>query len=244
MFDANIGVGHRHDRPAPFQDADGLIKVMHQHGVDKAVIYHVQGESISAIEGNLALSGWAGIEGPFSLQWTAGPDEDSLRQLQAFNQAGQVKSVRLHDTESSRELPFVDWIYGDLLSWLCKEKIPLWISLANTSPVEMMATLRQFPELVTIILGAHYTHAHLVRPLMKHLPLAHLELSRYEVLGGVEALKKEFGVQRLIYGSFYPRYEMGPILYYLHKIRFKEEELAAICGDNLERVLGNGGKGD
>ena len=47
-------------------------------------------------------------------------------------------------------------------------------------------------------------------------PQLHLELSRYETLGDVEALCGEFGAERLLYGSWYPRYEMGPILYYLH----------------------------
>ena len=244
VYDANVGVGHRHDRPAPFEDADGLLEEMHRHGVDRAVIYHVQGESVSAIEGNEALSGWTDADGPFSLQWTAGPGEDSLRQLQGLHAAGQVQSVRLHDTESSRNTPFVDWIYGDLLEWLRGERIPLWISLADTSPVELMATLKQFPELVTVLLGAHYSHSMLVRPLLKHLPNAYLELSRYEVPGGVEALKEEIGVQRLVYGSFYPRYAIGPMLYYLHHTRLKDAELAAICGGNLERILEEGGEDD
>ena len=44
VFDANIGVGHRHDRAAPFENTNELLDEMGRHGVGRAVIYHVQGE--------------------------------------------------------------------------------------------------------------------------------------------------------------------------------------------------------
>ena len=69
------------------------------------------------------------------------------------------------------------------------------------------------------------------------LPQLHLELSRYETLGDVEALCAEFGAERLLYGSWYPRYEMGPILYYLHHTTLTEPELAAVCAGNAARLL-------
>ena len=56
-------------------------------------------------------------------------------------------------------------------------------------------------------------------------------------LGGVEELRDEFGAERLLYGSYYPRYAMGPILYYLHTADFSTDELAAVCARNLERIL-------
>ena len=240
VFDANIGVGHRYDQPAPFNDAAGLLDEMNRHGVGRAVIYHVQGESISTLQGNEALVEWAHGDTPFSLQWTAGPGEDSLRQLQGFHADGKVKSVRLHSTDSTNlpvSVPFADWVYGELLEWLTAERLPFWVSLADTPPAEIMATLRLFPDLVTVLLGAHYRHALLVRPFLKHLPNAHLELSRYEVPGEIVALKDQFGVERLINGSFYPRYAMGPMLYALHHMHLNDTELAAICGGNLERIL-------
>ena len=246
-FDANIGVGHGFDQPAPFDDAAKLLDEMDRHGVGRALIYHIQGEAISALDGNEALAEWANGEARFSLQWTASPVTDSLRQLQEFHAVGKVKSVRLHNTQlgsSAVEIPFVDWVYGELLEWLQAERLPLWISLADTRPTEIMGTLKRFPDLVTVLLGAHYTHAVLVRPLLKHLPNAHLELSRYEVLGGIEALKNEFGAQRLIYGSFYPRYAMGPILYSIHHTGLNDRELSAICWGNIKRILGEEGGDD
>lgn len=241
VFDANIGVGHRHDQPAPFEDAAGLLGTMHRHGVDRAVVYHVHGESISAIRGNEILLQWTAAEGSFSLQWMAGPGPDSLRQLRELRSEGRVQSVRLSATDPDRN-PLVPWLYGDLLEWLSAERIPLWISLAETPARDILDTLSRYPDLVTVLLGAHYTHALFVWPLLLNLPRAHLELSRFEPMGAVERLVQEFGCERLVYGSFFPRYAMGPMLYYLHHIGLADEELAAVCAGNLVRILAAGGR--
>ncbi len=73
VFDANVGVGHQFNQPAPFDDAAGLLHEMQRHGVDRALIYHVQGESISGLDGNEALAAWAEGNSQFNLQWTVGP---------------------------------------------------------------------------------------------------------------------------------------------------------------------------
>ena len=236
VFDANIGVGHRQNQVSPFDDPEALLAEMANHGVERAVIHHHQAAFRSPIEGNQILSEWAAGCDIFSLQWTLGATDASLRQLQELHAAGQVQSVRLHATIHSK-LPFVDWLYGPALEWLSAERIPLWISLADTEATEVMTTLRLFPDLTTVLLGAHYVHAALVRPLLRQLPKACLELSRYEVLGEVESLLEEFGAGRFVYGSFYPRYAMGPMLYYLHHLHCTEAELIALCAGNLERLL-------
>ena len=236
VFDANIGVGHRHDRPAPFANAAQLLEEMDRCGVGRAVVYHVQGELISAVDGNLRLRDWTAGHSAFSLQWVAGPGAASLAQLQDLHARDPLGSVRLHATDPSGAL-FVDWIYGDLLAWLSAAAIPLWISLADTAPEQLMATLPQFPDLTTVLLGAHYSHSLVVRPLLQHLPKAHLELSRFENLDGIAALIDAFGVQRFLYGSYYPRYAMGPMLFYLHHIDLDDAQLAAVCAGNLTRLL-------
>ncbi len=235
VFDANIGVGHCHDRPSPFADVAGLRAEMQRHGVERGLIYHLQGEAISAIEGNEALRAWQG-DGLVP-QWVAGPSADSLAQLSALRATGEVRSVRLHNTQAGR-VPFADWIYGELLAWLAAERIPLWLSLADTPVAEIMGTLRRFPDVQVVLLGAHYVDSLALRPLLRALPQAALELSRFENLGGIEALIGEFGVERFLYGSYYPRYAMGPMLFYLHHLAIDDDALAALTAGNLERILG------
>ena len=235
VFDANIGVGHSHNQPAPCADVASLRAEMQRHGVERGLIYHRQGETISAIEGNEALRSW---QAPGLVpQWVAGPSADSLAQLRALHADGQVRSVRLHNTEACR-VPFADWIYGELLAWLAAERIPLWLSLADTPVAQVAETLRRFPDVQVVLLGAHYVHSLALRPLLRALPQAALELSRFENLGGIEALIGEFGVARFLYGSYYPRYAMGPMLFYLHHLAIDDDALAALAAGNLERILG------
>ena len=238
VFDANVGVGHRRNRLSPIETREQLLEEMDRHGVTRAVIYHLQGEALSALAGNQALTTWIDGQSALHPQWVADPTPDCLSQLQQLRQQGQVSSVRLHNTLESR-LPFVHWIYGDLLEWLHAEHIPLWVSLADTPAVEIRDTLRRFPDLVTILLGAHYSHYLVVGPLLRQLPNAHLELSRYEGLGKLQQLIKEFGIRRLVYGSFYPRYAMGPMLFSIHHLGLDPSALATLCAENLERILGD-----
>ena len=83
-----------------------------------------------------------------------------------------------------------------------------------------------------------------IRPVLHTLPNAYLELSRYEPIGGVERLIGEFGAERFIYGSWFGRYAMGPILFYLHHLAISEEQLALLCAGNLERILAEAGSHD
>jgi predicted TIM-barrel fold metal-dependent hydrolase len=250
VIDANVGVGHVNYRPSPVDSPEQLLVEMRRHGVERAVIHHQHGEALSAVTGNDCLHEWLeGHEEVFIPQWMASPEPDSLKQLQELRAAGKLNNVRIHDSGAAR-IPFVDWVYGDLLEWLQQERIPVWISLHDTwdptwtvrvsTPVtEIMDTLRAFPDLVTVLVGAHYVHSFYVRPLLK-LPNTHIDLSRYEVLREMEALVTEFGAERLLYGSFYPRLAMGPILYYMHSVGFDDATLKTMCSGNLERILAGG----
>ncbi len=239
VFDANVGVGHLVDAPCPFETPDELMEEMGRHGVERALLYHRLGEKISAFEGNELLMKWTDEAGPFTYQWVASPDRHTFRQLQELHGAGKVTSVRLHAIQSY--VPLLDWIYGDLFEWIQAQHIPLWISLPDTPTTELVPILKAFPKLKVVFVGAHYVDAMLVRPLLKNVTGSYLELSRYEVLGELENLKEEFGADRFVYGSYYPRLAMGPMLFYVHRIGLSETELAAVCGGTLEKVLAGDG---
>ena len=247
VIDANVGVGHCNFRPAPFDTPEELLAEMHRHGVERAVIHHQHGEVLSPISGNEFLHEWIdGHEDVFIPQWMAGPEPESLAQLQALRAEGKLDNVRFHDSGAAG-VPFVDWVYADVLEWLQQERIPVWISLhdtwdttwtvrMNTPVAQIMEVLRAYPDMVTVLVGAHYVHSHYVRPFLKRTN-TYIELSRYELLREVEVVVEEFGAERFLYGSFYPRLAMGSMLYYLHTLGFDEATLRALCAGNLERVL-------
>ncbi|CAN5726496.1 hypothetical protein BH10CHL1_BH10CHL1_14050 [soil metagenome] len=235
IFDANIRVGDSYAAPSPCRNQADLLAEMDRHGIARAVIYHAQTEEISPIEGNQFLETWLG-DNRLTPQWSVMPTTASLAQIETLHRQNRLSSVRLHDTRSAG-LPFRPWAYDTLLTWLSTHGIPLWIPLPDTDADELVTTLQGYPELVTVLIGAHYVHHLPVRPLLTALPNAYLELSRYEPIGEIEALRDEFGARRLLYGSWYPRYAMGPMLFYLHHTNLSEEELALVCAGNLERIL-------
>jgi hypothetical protein len=236
VFDANIRVGDCHDLPAPCSDRAALLAEMDRCGVKQGLIYHAQTEAISPIDGNDLLESWLDEEARLVPQWSILPSDASIAQVQALYDQGRVSSVRLHDTRVAG-LPFRPWAYDELLGWLTARQLPLWIELPEQDADELVTTLQGHPDLVTVLVGAHYVHHLLVRPLLRLLPNAHLELSRYEPIGEIEALRNEFGAARLLYGSWYWRYAMGPMLFYLHHTDLTTTELALVCSRNLERIL-------
>jgi hypothetical protein len=252
VFDANVRVGDLHDQPAPCRDRAALLAEMDRHGVERAVIYHALTEEISPIEGNLLLELWldpancAGLRADARItgapldrlvpQWSILPTGASLAQVQALHEQRRVSSVRLHDTRVVG-LPFRPWAYDSLLAWLSAQRIPAWIPLPGADADELVMTLQGHPDLVTVLVGAHYVHHLQVRPLLAQLPNTYLELSRYEPIGEIEALCNEFGASRLVYGSWYWQYAMGPMLFYLHHTDLSEEELGLICAGNVAQIL-------
>jgi predicted TIM-barrel fold metal-dependent hydrolase len=237
VFDANVRVGDLSGQPAPFRDRAALLAELDRHGVARAVIYHALTEEISPGDGNRLLEPWLDADDRLVPQWSVLPTAASLAQVQALHGQGRVSSVRLHDTRVAG-LPFRPWAYDPLLAWLSAQRLPLWIPLPSADADELVTTLQVYPDLVTVLVGAHYVHQLLVRPLLARLPNAHLELSRYEPIGEIEALRDEFGAHRLVYGSWYWQYAMGPMLFYLHHTDLNDEELARVCAGNLERILG------
>ena len=236
VFDANVCVGDYDS--LPLEAPSDLFTEMDRRGVGRAVVYHAQGhiQEHSPITGNELLGEWGDGESRLVPQWSALPTADSLAQLGALHEGGKVSSVRLSSTREAG-LPFRPWAYDPLLSWLSEREIPVWIPLPDADAHELVTTLGAYPDLVTVLVGAHYLQSLWVRPMLRALPKAHLELSRYEGLGEVEALVGEFGIGRFLYGSWFPLYAMGPVLFYLHQLDWRGEDLARVCSGNLERIL-------
>ena len=243
VFDANVRVGDRRDEPSLCRNREQLLAEMDRHGIGRALIYHAQTELLSPIDGNGFLEEWLGEDGRLHPQWSMGPTAASLAQIKDLHAQGRVRSVRLHDARQVG-LPFRPWAYEETLSWLSDANIPLWVLLTDAVADDVMTTLKAYPNLVTVLIGAHYSHHLWVRPFLKHLPNAYLELSRYEPIGQFEALRDEFGAERLVYGSWYSRYVMGPMLFYLHHTDFTQRELELVCAGNLERILQGEGRND
>lgn len=241
VFDAQVCVGHGRLGLSPAGDRATLLAELGRHGVGRALVYHAHAEEVSPLRGNELLEPWLGPDRRLLPLWSVFPSADSVAQIEGLHGAGRVRAARLSHVPG---LPLAGWSHGALLDWLSAARVPLWLSLPELDPRDIVATLRAFPRLAVVLTGAHYSHALLVEVLMAELPNIRLELSRFEPLDGVGRLAARFGAGRLIYGSWYPRYAIGPVLFFLHRSGLSEDDLARICGGNLEQLLGLPAEGD
>jgi len=98
--------------------------------------------------------------------------------------------------------------------------------------------LADFPRL-HLVVTAHgsWGEDRLFRPLMARYPHFAVDTSRYELDGGIEAICRAYGPERLLFGTNFPETPMGgPMLTLLHA-EISDEDRALIAGRNLRRML-------
>jgi predicted TIM-barrel fold metal-dependent hydrolase len=234
VFDAQVCVGSRRSELGPAATRPALLGALDRHGIRRALIYHAHAEEFSPIHGNTLLADWLGADERLVPLWSAMPTDASLAQLQELHADRPLRAVRL---VAAHGLPFTDWTHGALLEWLADADVPLWIALPDIDARDLVNTLRGYARLRVVIAGAHYSDTLLTHKLLDALPSAYLELSRFESLHAINDLIARCGAERLLYGSWYPHYALGPMLYFIHHCGLSEAVLAQICAGNLERLL-------
>jgi predicted TIM-barrel fold metal-dependent hydrolase len=235
VFDAQICVGAGRSSIGPAAERAPLLAELDRHGVTRALAYHIHAEEFSPLRGNQLLEPWLSDDARLAPLWSALPTSESIAQIEQIQRAGRARAVRL---SAAQGLPLADWTHGELFDWLSAAGLPLWLAVSEFDARDLVAVLRGYPRLRVVLTGAHYSQTLLAHKLMAALPGAYLELSRFESLGAIGDLVRQFGAGRLIYGSGFPRYAIGPILYLIHRSGLPDTSLAQICAGNLEQLLG------
>jgi len=102
--------------------------------------------------------------------------------------------------------------------------------------------LSDYPELTLVAIGhGPWGEDRFFRPLLERYPRFHLDISRYELLGGLAELVGRYGAERLLYGSGYPQWAMGGPRLMLARAEIHEEDRALVAGGNLLRLLEEAG---
>ncbi len=97
--------------------------------------------------------------------------------------------------------------------------------------------LHEFP-MLTLIITEHDLEDRCFRPLLEKYEHLYIDISRYELDGGIADLCCKYGPHRLLFGTGFPKnYIGGSVLTLLHA-DITEEAKRAIAGDNLRRLLG------
>ena len=249
VFDANMALGRHHDRRALFDSVEDALREMDRAGVERALVY-----STVAANDPIGGNGWleAELEDEPRLvpQLIASPPRDEVGQFAAFMEAGRASSMRM--LPALHGYPLRRWMVGEWFEWASSAGVPVWLPvnfgapkrgevggyLDEFDPSTLYETLSDFPDLVVVLTEVQYAQAPWALGLLKALPNLHMEISRFVSTDGVAKLLRIAGESRVLFGSRFPDSPLAAQLYHLHRYGLPESTLRAICGGNLDRLLG------
>ena len=238
VFDANVSLGRRHDRrvSAAGDTPEATLAEMAKAGIQRAVVYSPHAVNFDSKDGNNLL--FETVQGHDALvpQYVCNPSVDNLDQFSAEIAERNIRSVRLAPTDHG--YPFRDWLAGDWLEWMGSTEMPFWVAAPAIDPSELRETMAAHPNVNFVLAEVHYSHLPWAVPLLKSLPNAYIEISRFVMVNGIARLLDAVGGERILFGSAFPDSPMPPQLYNLHLNGLDNDVLAAICAGNLERLLG------
>lgn len=246
-FDCNASYGQgRTGAGSPPAGVEALLAEMDWHAVDRALVHHSLMRDHSPVVGNRMLT--EGIAGQDRLvgSWAILPPQTrELAPRQAFYDAMAAANVRaLWAYPDDHRYLLNRLTFGNMLDEVSERRIPLFLP-RDASEVRPGGTwemvtrlLAEYPAL-TLVVTNHgpWGEDRYFRPLLDAYPGFHIDISRYELDGGLVELVERYGASRLLYGSHYPLNAMGGPLLMLARAAINEEDRAAIAGGNLARLL-------
>jgi len=242
FLDASVWLG----RPAGFPLADelkpdALQDALRKHYIAGSLVSHWRSKTASAQEGNQALQDTTDSLGDNDFViWTALPlypaEVGPLPGITEVNK--KVRGVRIFPV--SHNFPLIRWSAGPLCEWLIEHKIPLFIWHVELDWTQLYELAREFPELKIVVETQTQKILYPVRSLfalMRDCPNVFVELSNFVGPGFIEYAVREFGPERLIFGSFMPVADpfvpMGMVL----DADISRDDKKLIAGANLRRMI-------
>ena len=125
---------------------------------------------------------------------------------------------------------------GPLLDAMVERRVPFFL---NSDWRLITDLLKEFESLTVVAtsLGCWGPDRYF-RPLLERFENFHVEISSYELDGGVKALVDKYGPGRILFGSAYHGRAMGGASMMLRAADIDDEAKAAIAHGNLERLIG------
>jgi hypothetical protein len=242
FFDAGIWLGPPAGFPnaVEFQPAE-LGAALLGRGLTGGLVSHWWGKTVSAQDGNrvlaVALEGCA--EDVYQI-WTALPlqpgDDGPLPGVGDL--PSQVRAVRLFP--KAHNFSLADWCVGSLCEWLIERRMPLFIQHTETDWPSLQRLEAAFPALAIVVesqVQKILYHTRALFPLMQACSNVQVELSNFAGQGFVDYAVRQFGAERLIFGSFLPMNEPLVPIGMVLDADITEEEKALIAGGNLRRLV-------
>lgn len=132
-----------------------------------------------------------------------------------------------------------DFVLRDWLELATKRNIPIFINTAHGTSLEAVADLlKSFPELTIVLTYPNvWPSDRFLRPFVAEYPNVYLDLTYCITDGGIESFVKEYGADRLLYGSGFPYSYFGANMLMIKHADISESDKLAISSGNLSRIV-------
>ena len=157
--------------------------------------------------------------------------EKFFQQIKKYN----ISAVKIFPRYNNYDI--TSGIIDRLFPFLNDEKILLLANQEEITWKEIEYILNKFKSLPFLLQSTGYRMERLLNPFFAKYKNFYFDISRYHVHGGIEYLCKEFGSERILYGSGMPIFSPEPLMIMVSKADISLEEKQNISSKNLLRLI-------
>lgn len=246
FLDANCGVGP-YWNPPPRLDwsVAGLLRKMDELGIAEACPVALMARDYDPWEANKWSMANVAASERIHPVWAVGTHHagefPSPRELVDRMRVHQVRMLRLF-LYPQAFLDRIDLpILAELFDVLNQHRTPLIIDCSDpllARAADLEPILQRWPQLPIILsVPKVVQNERWFYYLWARYGSLHLDLSGYQVLGGIEAIVRRFGPEKLVYGSRYPYFTPLQTMMQLIYSEIGDDAKQAIAGGTVRRLL-------
>ena len=247
FFDANCMLGRYNlFRPGSFYTKERLLKEMEYYGISEALVFHAVSMENSPQLGNQLILDEVSDAPSLHPVWSILPPVAPVQvepMADGMRKNG-VRVVRLFPLQFHFSLD--DWCFGEILDALSERKTPVMIDYFDpltphadrTDWQSIVSVCRRYPELPIIVSEFRFRTNRCLCRAMDACPNLHVELSGLWLFRAVEFICREFGADRLLFGTRLPIRDPSCSLGMVNYAMISEEEKELVAGRNLTRLMG------
>ena len=251
FFDAHCYLGrYKTFIPGSFYTTQDLVNQMEHFGIKEALVTSAMSREHHPLDGNAAVltetKGRDNLHPSWALLPSASKEFPAPAALISDMITRGVRAAKIFYGMYS--FPLSEWCIGDLLDELEARRVPTFLDPdLELSTWDMdkfdwngVDTLcGAHPNLPVILSGARFrTSNRLIYQLLKLHKNLHIELSGYWAYHGIEFITREFGAERLIFGTRMPVRDPACAIGQVAYADISDEEKKLVAGDNIRRLLG------
>lgn len=250
LLDAHCYTGrYKTFRPGSFYTTEDLLDQMEHFGIAEALVTHSMSRELHPIDGNDAIlketRGRDNLHPCWAVLPPASKELPPPAEYVSLMIAGGVRAARVFS--AAYMLPLSEWCMGEVLDELGAHRVPTFLD-----PDEELDTwksdefdwdaidslCREHPRLPVILSEARIRSSNrLIYQLLAKHPNLHIELSGYWAYHGIEFITREFGADRLIFGTRMPVRDPACAIGQLIYSDISDEDKRLIAGDNMRNLM-------